>query len=143
MHDHPYRLTIPVDHEDLFKPINQVKTAGGRWREKHLKTLKQCYGGAPHFREMFERAAYSYEYNKLADISLTSIRGVVDYLGIDTPILYSSSLGVEGTATEYLVNLCETLGADTYLSGGTAYRSYMKLDRFREAGVTVKVQEWR
>jgi len=143
MHDHPHRLTIPVDHDTLFNPINQVRTAPGHWREKHLKTLKQCYGGEPHFREIYERAAYIYEYNYLGDISLSSIRLTLDYLGIDTPIIYSSRLGVEGKATEYLVNLCRKLGADTYLSGGTAYNTYMELDRFKEAGIKVKVQDWK
>jgi len=142
MHDHPYRLTIPVNHEDLFKPINQVKTAPGQWREKHLKTLKQCYGNTPFYREISERVAYSYEYNHLSDINLSSIWLTLDYLGIDTPILHSSSLGVDGKATEYLVNLCTKLGADTYLSGGTAYNSYMELDKFKEAGITVQVQKW-
>jgi len=142
MHDHPHRLTIPVDHEDLFKPINQVRVMEDGWREKHLKTLRQCYKGEPFFKEIYGIAEFCLNNDLLGEISIASIEHVVDMLSIETDIVYSSVLNITSKASDYLVELCQAYDADTYLCGGTAYNSYMELDKFEEVGITVKVQKW-
>jgi len=143
MHDHPHRLTIPVNHEDLFKPINQVRVVEAGWREKHLKTLRQCYGGEPFFDTYYDIAESCLNNDPLGEISIASIEHIVDTLEIETDIIYSSVLNIKSKASDYLVELCQAYDADTYLCGGTAYNSYMELDKFKEAGITVKMQDWK
>ncbi len=143
MHDHPHRLTIPIDHSTLFKPINEVRTADGKWREKHLKTLKQCYGRDPFFDRYYTLAEICLKHVQLSCISLTFIEHIIKELNIDTDIVYSHNLNIKPKATDYLVEMCKTLNADTYLCGGTAYHSYMELDKFEEADIEVKMQDWQ
>ena len=137
-------LTVPISHDDLFKPINQVHVASGRrWREKLLKTLYYSYHGEPFWQEHRDPIKICLGSDLLAEINLSLILYVKDELDLDVETPLSSSLGISGGGTERLVDICRRFDADEYLCGGTAYESYMELDRFREAGIAVRVQRWR
>ncbi|MEO0049645.1 MAG: WbqC family protein, partial [candidate division WOR-3 bacterium] len=66
---------------------------------------------------------------------------VMSVLDLKVPIIYSSSLKVEGTSTERLVNICRAVGADKYLSGPGG-RNYMDLSLFEQEGIKVVWQEF-
>jgi hypothetical protein len=54
----------------------------------------------------------------------------------------SSNLTLREEPTDRLIDICQTLGADTYLAGqGGA--DYMDLQRFEENGIQVIVQEFQ
>lgn len=46
------------------------------------------------------------------------------------------------SASEKIVNLCKEYGADHYITGSTAYESYLDQDVFRNSGIQVQVQNW-
>lgn len=137
-------LTVPVLHrfgaEIREVPVNNAVS----WREKQLKTLRQTYSKAPCFSGYFEpwERMYGREWGRLLDINLYTVERLRAALRIDTRMELSSSLGVEGKATERLVNLCRKFGADTYLAGAGG-REYMELPLFERAGVRVVFQEFR
>ncbi len=148
--------TIPVNHEDLFKPINQVRLVPGRWMDKHLKTLKQCYHEKPFFLVGYKTAELSLDREMLVDVSLTGIYTLKEILGIDTHMVLLSDVismvkrvepltgkGLAEGGNQLLVDLCRLYNADTYLSGGTAYKNYLDTELFKEAGIEVEVQQWR
>lgn len=139
-----HRLTVPIDHSTLFKPIKDVKVMKNTWRRKHLKTLKQYYGREPHFDRYYELAKRAISFDTLGMINIYFIFGVIDDLGMDkeTHVILSSDLNINSKATDRLVNLCKLYGADTYLCGEVAYNSYMELEKFAEAGIDVNVQRW-
>jgi hypothetical protein len=147
--------TIPVNHGDLFKPINQVRVSPGRWLDKHLKTLKQSYQKEPFFLVGYKTAELSLERDMLVDVSLTGIYTLKELLGIDTHMVLLSNVKAmvkrlepikkealaEG-GNQLLVDLCRLYNADTYISGGTAYTNYLDTELFQEVGIEVEVQEW-
>ena len=47
----------------------------------------------------------------------------------------SSSLGVDGRRSELILNLCQSVGADTYLCGMGGCRTYLDRNAFAQAGV--------
>ena len=137
-------VTLPISHQDLFKPINQVHVASGRrWREKLLKTLHFSYGGRSFYQRHRDQIETCLGSDLLAEINTSLIRHVGEELDLDVETPMSSSLGIPGGGTERLVDICRHFDADEYLCGGTAYEGYMELDRFREAGIAVRVQRWR
>jgi hypothetical protein len=69
------------------------------------------------------------------------IQWVMDVLEIKKPIVYSSTLAVEGYKSELLINLSKAVGADTYVSGSGG-RDYMDLSMFDAANVKVVWQEF-
>ncbi len=137
-------LTVPV--EDPFgKPILEVRVCNREnWRRKHWNALRTHYGRAPYFRHyagVFE-ATYAREWEALCDLNLHLLGVVLGALGVRTPLLRSSQLGVRGRGTERLVALCTALGADTYLTGDYAATNHLDLSLFHEAGIEVRRQNW-
>ena len=102
-------FTITVEKDAHKKNIKDVVTADPRlWRKKLLRKLELT------FKEDFSEI---YSSNQLIDINMSSIEYCRKKLNIETPMVFASSLNIEGTSTERLVNICTELNATKYLSG--------------------------
>jgi hypothetical protein len=136
-------LSIPIlntGHSGQL--ICDTRIASLQFVGKHLRALKMNYGRVRFFNEIFpefdrclNEAAAS---GMLADLNLGLIRWLVQKLGITTPLHVSSQMGCEGRRSGLLVNICQRLGADEYLSPvGSA--DYLREDRgqFDQAGIRV------
>lgn len=141
----PILLTVPV-RDSSFKPITQVEiNPQSAWREKHGRTLALHYGKAPFFRTYAERfeKIYATNWTHLAELNLEIIRTVTEALKIGTTLVRSSELGVSGQGTARLVEICRRVGATQYLSGAYAAGNHFDAGVFDEAGIEVRVQDWR
>lgn len=131
-------LTVPV--RNTSAPIESVRiVTDENWRERHRKSLQHNYGKARFFDEfadLFERV-YEREWESLVELNVTLIRRLVERLDLECRFVRSSTLDVDGTKTDRLVTICETLGADRYLSG-TGARSYIEPSQFEDAGITLE-----
>jgi len=138
-------LTVPVVHQPRSEElINGVRLDSEiPWQRKHWKALVLSYSPAPFFDVYGDglKQLLDQEYSGLRDLDMALIRWAMEVLGIKTPVLYSSALGVEGSQTERLINICRATGADCYLSGPGG-RRYMDLEAFAAAGITVTWQEF-
>ena len=136
-------LTVPVRHHGLGRPrildveIDTTKA----WARKHVVSIRQCYAGAPHLEpyvseleEMLDRP-----WERLVDLDLAAAGLLATWLGVGTPVVRSSELGVTGSRNERLVALCRALGADRYRSGDAA-RDYLDLELFERSGIAVDWQ---
>ena len=138
-------LTVPVRMKSRSgAPICDVEIdQNSNWRRKHLQALRQWYRKAPylHRHEEFLEEAFGREWKHLSLLSEYIIREMCRSFGIETPIVLSSELNIEGSRSERLVRICEHFGADEYLSGDAA-RSYLDLRIFSEAGIRVTFQRY-
>jgi hypothetical protein len=110
--------------------------------ERHWRTISQCYASAKYFREyagiigaMYKEAS---TLNTLSRVNVYFLKNLVQLLGLKAQFLLSSDLCVDGDKTGRLVSICQSLGADRYLSGPAA-RSYLDTKRFEAVGIGV---EW-
>jgi WbqC-like protein family len=138
-------LTVPVLRA-YGKPIREVHINNQeRWRTKHWTALCTNYARAPFFdlyRAHFERI-YAREWETLHELSVHMLQTILSLLGVRTRLLRSSALGVPGTATPRLVEICAQLGATTYLTGDYAAGNHLEMDLFRERGIDVRLQGWQ
>lgn len=141
-------LTIPVNSkgcQTLKTPISDIPIVWDTpWSEKHLKALQLSYSKAPFFREYTEflDAIYTRRDARLADFTCASTELIARALGIGhTEFVRSSSLPVEGAKSDRLLSILRHLGATHYISGPSA-RSYMELDKFADAGISVEFMEY-
>ena len=136
-------LTVPV-HAHTASRILEVEVAGDRWRAQHWKSLRTAYGRAPYFsvHAGFFESFYATPWERLVDLNLASLDYLRSALGIRTPFVRASSLGVAGAGSERLVRICKELGATVYLSGAYAAGNHLDLLAFRGSGVEVAVVEW-
>ena len=137
-------LTVPV-FMHAEQRLDEVRIHNGApWRRKHWTTIEQSYARSRHFAEYepFLRETYARDWDRLNDLNQHMLKFFVGALGIETPIIYSSQLGVPGTATRRLVNLIKAVGGDTYLSGAYALDAYLDAALLERAGIGLELQEW-
>lgn len=142
-------LTLPVRVESLAQTIRQSRVAQmPQTVRKHLATLRQSYGAAPAFNQIWPTVEQVYrnfdgEDVSLADINEAMERAVIEMLGITTEWFGPASQIVEKSSdpTQRLIDICKHVGADTYLAGAGG-QSYMKVEEFESQGIKLIWQEW-
>jgi hypothetical protein len=111
---------------------------------EQLQHLKYAYRKAPHFdayasalREIFEA-----RWDKLLDLDMATLDFIRGHLGIDTPIIRSSTLDVTGQRSGLLLDICRNVGASAFLGGMGGSRDYLEHEAFAAAGMGVQWQEF-
>jgi len=127
-------LTVPVvTHDRRYQKINEVEIDNSTaWGKKHWKTIYLNYKNLPFFadhQDFFEKL-YLKKWTMLSDLTEAIIYYLVEQLDIKTPIYKSSAYNFNGKKTDLLIEMCEALEADTYLSGNGA-RSYVEEEKFK------------
>src|SRR2546422_7575517 len=93
----PRWLTVPV-HAHLGTPIRDVTIdTTQQWRERHRRVIEQAYAEAPHLERYHDAlvAFYRQDCDRLAPLAVASSRWLAEALGVVTPVVLASELGVE------------------------------------------------
>lgn len=135
-------ITIPVRVESLSQRICDTQVFDKKWAKKHKATLQTNYAKARCFNEVKDFVFELYEQAEgrasLSEINYIFIKGICDFLGIETKISYSSDYDLGIGKSERLVNLCKQSNASVYLSGPSA-KDYIDNDLFELNNITL---EW-
>jgi len=138
-------LTVPVVQRSqkeriLDKAIDTKEDIG----KKHFLTLKHAYRDAGYFslyaREL--QRIYSAKWERLVDLNAAALELLRGAFGISTPLVNSSTLGVDGAKGELVLNVCKAVGADTLLVGLGGSRGYLDRDAFEHAGIRLEFQQF-
>ncbi len=115
----PRWLTVPATRQFLGQPINQIEIDDRQnWQQKHLKMLSNAYSKHPYAKEMLEAASGILDLN-ITNISELNIRIISEFarnLGATTKLLRASELDISGGRTDRLINICDHLECDEYIS---------------------------
>jgi hypothetical protein len=132
-------MTIPL-RDKTGTTIRELFTVDDSWRDTHWKQLVHSYNKTAHFKlyaDHFE-PLYKGRENNLSIINRQFIETINKILGITTPISWSHEhTGIAGK-NERLIEICQSCGANTYLSGPAA-RDYVDESLFGKNGIEV---EW-
>ncbi|MFZ0813941.1 MAG: WbqC family protein [Candidatus Sulfotelmatobacter sp.] len=140
-------LTVPVVFRGrLGQPLSEVEIREPEFWQKHLRSFEVNYGRARYFGDYFPRLKEVLEMHgpgkKLIDLNLALIQWLAAELSVKTPMMRSSSLGLEGKRSGHLVAICERLGAADYLSPRSATYLLDDLAMFAEDGIAVSFQNY-
>ncbi|HCK99158.1 MAG TPA: hypothetical protein DHW42_03520 [Candidatus Marinimicrobia bacterium] len=141
-------LTVPVIHR-FGQLICEVKINNTtNWRNRHIQTLKTCYGKAPFFKIYFPEIEelYQKQWEYLADFNLAGIKWILDKLAIQTPVKIASDLKElqkhpEISPAERLILITKIMKADSYLSGVGGI-NYLNIDLFPDNGLKLIFQKF-
>lgn len=124
-------LTIPVRQESFTQKINETTILQENWKKKHTSTIQRVYGKAPFFKEYKDCIFELYDVNSgnLSEVNRAFITGICKILEINTKIIDSRELNLQGDKVERLVDTCKKLNATKYLSGPAA-KSYIDESQF-------------
>jgi GNAT superfamily N-acetyltransferase len=131
-------LTIPVKAK-LGTPINEVEFANSLWSAKHIKTLDVCYKKSPYYEKYRSQlhAILTEEYRSLSELNEAIIRNIMNWTGMSTQIVHSSSLGIHDVSDDRLIKITKRLNAQIYLSG-LGGKKYQDEDKFAAAGIELR-----
>ena len=138
-------LTVPVltkgKSTQLIQDV-QINNAVD-WQSKLWKSIFYSYNKAPFFQKYsnFLKQIYDKQWTYLADLNEEIIKHIIHELGIQVKILRASTLGVTGKGTDLLLQICQKLNADIYLSGISG-KDYLEESKFAEQGIKVIYQEF-
>lgn len=128
-------LTIPLRHSTLDGAIRDVEISYEReWIEKHVKTLRQHYGGAaePIVAELEQRP------RKLCTLNLACLRVLLpDAHGY----LQSQIAKANALISDSLAAMVAEVGGTMYLSGPSG-KAYLDEEPFRQRGIKVEYWHW-
>ena len=137
-------LTVPVGAK-IHRLACEVEITDEKWGEKHWKTLRQCYGKAPHFKhysDFFEHVYMEKAWPSLSELNQFLIKRIaIDYLGIHTSFHDSREYKVEGSSQERLTDLLLKAGAATYISGPAA-RDYIDEGQWGLSGIELIYKDY-
>jgi hypothetical protein len=135
-------LTVPVSYT-YPERIDEVKINNRiGWRKKHVRTLAINYQRAPYFHDLFPAVErfYAADSEFISEVNRESVLLLLGMLGMHKKTQIASALGdFPEEPSERLAAICESLGADTYLSGAGG-RNYLDLRPFNNRGIAVVFQ---
>lgn len=138
-------ITVPVCHsghlESTIRDI-RIDETKRTWRRRMLESLRQNYGKAPCFYDVFPdiQAVIETPFTRMADLAEVSLRTGFDVLGREVTTVWASSLAIgETDPIQRLVRLCQHVGATHYLSGPAAKAYIGESTAFADAGIEL---EW-
>jgi hypothetical protein len=134
-------LTIPVVQRELNQRISETKVASGNWKRKHWSAIQHSYSKAKCYAEYGPKIQALYQsatMEHLSEINYHFILGINSLLGIQTPIVRSSELALQGDRNQKLMQAVRELGGTHYLSGQAA-AAYLDEQAFSKQGIKI---EW-
>lgn len=138
-------LTVPVLTKGKFtQKINETLIDNKLpWQRKHWKSIEIHYAHAPFFARYKDplREVYERKWENLAELNTELIRRLMDLLEIRKPVRIASTEGIEGKATDLVLDMCRKMGADGYLSGVHG-QDYLEQEKFGHVGVNLVFQKF-
>jgi hypothetical protein len=123
------------------------------WAAKHLETLRHFYARSPFAAEILDALAAALHAGaaRLADATIPLIRFLAARLGLATPLLVSSELGLEArfretfpdqsSPTHRIIAFMQALGARDLLEGESG-RSYLDVALCEAHGIRVTFHDY-
>lgn len=142
------KLTIPVHaHHDMR--LADVEIADQLYSiHSAVKTLEQNYRRAPHFDDGVQLLDIMEGFaNRIPDLTLFFLNRaltltLMDSFGIAPKIAIASELGLTGRKDERIFQMCEKVGADTYLSGRGA-ADYHQAEEYLLRGIDLVYTDYQ
>lgn len=142
----PIWLTVPVLTKGYReKPIRAMEINNSLpWRRKHWQALRLNYAKAPFFNRYAEfwEDVYRREWRMLTELNEHILLGACRQLGLPATLRRASEFTLRGTKSGLVLDMCRTLGADTYVFGALG-AEYADTGAFLREGVRPVFQEYR
>ena len=106
------------------------------WQDLHKKMIQYSYGKSEYFHcykdNIFE--IFSAKYGTLTELNIFCIKKISEILGISTEFVTSMELCTDGKKDDKLLQICDLLDADEYITGPAA-KNYIIDSKFNKKNV--------
>ena len=137
-------LSIPVKTKEYkSKTLKEMEVLDNKWQIKHLKSIEQSYRKTENFDIIFEKLKVIYEIksNFLIDYTNAYLEFIIDYLNIDTKIIFASTLKIESKKLDYVVEMTKKLEGDIFVFGALG-RNYADVEYLKQNDIKAYFQDY-
>jgi hypothetical protein len=137
-------LTVPVRGRSLKQLIIETDLDETKdWRTRHLTFWNREYANAPFLADALELLGDMGrgKDKTISQLNIGLTRRICEYLGIQTKMIMSSELNVEGYRTERLINYVKAVGGATYLTGPSA-EGYLENELFAQNRIRLEYKTY-
>jgi hypothetical protein len=139
-------ISVPVLRKGRgLQNIDQVEIFNERdWGKKHCQRLAYAYHHAPYFpdhRQFFEEV-FQASWTHLVKLNIKILDYLRDVLEIKAAFQLNSQLGTRAGGTGLLVEICQKVGAQVYLSSAPG-KKFLDQKMFSNAGVELRYFKYR
>lgn len=141
-------LTVPILSRDKgAQNISEVIIDNSNnWKKKHIETIKQSYGKAQFFKDIFQMYSeiLCRDYHLLQDLNIALIKFLLTQADIKIDIHLASELSIDYENIQknsLLIAICKHFNTDVYLSGKGA-RKYNDKSLFNKNGIEIIYQDF-
>lgn len=137
-------MSVPVLRNGLG-PINQTEIDYTQpWQRKHIGLLRQSFSKCPFRNNAISIAdsVFGQAWGSISELNIAAIEMIAAYFGMKTKFMRSSQMGIGGSSTQRLADICEQLGATTYITGHGA-KNYIDYDVFETRGIRVEYMDYQ
>lgn len=130
-------LTIPVSGK-IDSLISEKIISSPIWKKKHWKSIKTAYQKAPNWHLYADDLEYLYmqEYVTLFEANEAFFKFFLERLEIDTDIVYMSNLNTKSAKSDLVLEICQKVNADKYISGYGG-KNYLDEVSFIREGISI------
>jgi hypothetical protein len=136
-------ITVPVlggTHQMIY----EAKIDNSRnWAEKHMKTIQRNYAAAPYYHSYCDEinSIYAVEALTISELNIVGIKTICKLLDLNTEFVNSIDLDVSGHKDDKLIEICQQIGAEEYLSGPAA-KDYIDDSKFESADISLQYKDY-
>ena len=138
-------LSIPV-HAHSYPNINEITIDNNKnWSKRHKKSILYNYAGAPYFEEFkdFIELLFEKKFEYLIDLNTEIIKFIMNELEIKPRIVFSSELKISKKGSDRVLDICKTVGADSYITGTVWAQSHLRTEEFKKSNIPVEFQKFQ
>ncbi|MDR1012256.1 MAG: WbqC family protein [Coxiellaceae bacterium] len=136
--------TCPIRHYPGVVSINDVEFADSGWSTSLISVLENYYkkySNCSSVLDLILKLIRKKDYCYIADLNKDIILYFANFLGCSARFISKKDLEIESHSVSMLIDICKTVGADTYLCGGGA-SDYQDDRLFSEAGINLIYQNF-
>lgn len=141
-------LTLPLTRDEpLGRSLKEARIASGNWAHLHARSIEVAYRRSRFWPDHGEALLSSLRSRaaeeRLVEVTIPLVEELAARLGIRTPFVRASDLDLEHVdREEYLVSICESLGADEYLSPIGALTYLQDSEVFMDSGIRLRFHHY-
>ncbi|MCI0450652.1 MAG: WbqC family protein, partial [Chlorobi bacterium] len=132
-------ISVPILH-DFGQKIYEVKIKDPKKSlKKNWRSIEVIYGKAPFFKKYGSvlEEIYHTDIEHLNELNCKLILAAAKFLDLKTKFIKSSELPkIETTSTQALIDMCNLVKADTYISGGEG-KNYIDMEILKNSGLKI------
>jgi len=140
-------LTVPVLTKGRFnqKICDVIIEKSQKFEKKHFNSIRSNYKKSKYYNLYIQELEEIFNSNisKLTDLNMRLIEWLSSKLGVGSEFVSSSKLDVSGSKTELLINICNEINANHYLSPDGSKKYIDKNNLFVKSGIKLSYQNYR